>query len=331
MSLGSIDFTKIILPFEGKDWQAWKFKMKALLRARGLLECVEENKHDAPQVSLLSGRRGPSTPQPRNGNLSSPIPRMSPLEQAARTISQSPLLEQAARTISQMRRTFSNNEHDTYAILVLSLKGEPLELVQHIEQGDAKGVWATLTREYERKTMSNKLRLIRSLMTMKMGRDKDGHRMELSSYIQQIRMLVRQLNHLGETVSDTLMIAATIYGLEERFSPMEAVLESQDLTFDQVVERLKDWDENLKNKPGKFKHRYSEQVNAIQETKTLLCFRWRNTGKCKFGEKCKFSHGSDAETDSESEADESLKTKKVKGKKKGKEVSNFLVEEELIF
>lgn len=322
MSLSNIDFTKVILPFDGKDWQAWKFKMKALLRARGLLECVEEDNDDR-QSSLLSGIRGPATPSSKHGEssriggLGSPIPRISPL------------LEQAAKTIGRMRRTFTKEEHDTYAIIVLSLKGEPLELVQHIEQGNVKAVWLALTREYERKTMSNKLRLIRTLMTMKMGRDQEGRRMELSSYIQRIRMVVRQLNHLGEAVSETLMIAATIYGLEDRFSPMEAVLESQDLTFDQVVERLKDWDENLKNKPSKFKYKHGDhQINAMAETEKRTCFRFRNTGKCKYGKDCMFSH-EQQETGSDSE-EEPPKGKRGKPKKE-KEQTNFLLDDAIIF
>ena len=46
------------------------------------------------------------------------------------------------------------------------------------------------------------------------------------------------------------------------------------------------------------------ESNSVQHKRNNVCFTWRDTGKCKFGDKCKFSHNKqEQDTDHEGELD----------------------------
>lgn len=50
--------------------------------------------------------------------------------------------------------------------------------------------------------------------------------------------------------------------------------------------------ENFQNRSGKRRHQNSAQVNSSHKSTnpSLLCYQFRDTGSCNFGEKCKYTH-----------------------------------------
>lgn len=112
-----------------------------------------------------------------------------------------------------------------YSVLMLSLDDARTQMVMHIAEGDAAGVWRTLCSHYESSSMASKSHTRSMLHKMKMNSEEEFDLYIVKSRILELKM---RLEAMGEKVTDGELIFIILEGLPEEYSALKQSLFVQD-------------------------------------------------------------------------------------------------------
>jgi hypothetical protein len=184
-----------------------------------------------------------------------------------------------------------------YSTLILSLDNPRIQMVAHITEGDAHGVWNELNKHYERKTMASKAHTRSMLHKVKMHLEE-----EFDMYKTRILELIMRLKNMGETVSEGEMIYVVLEGLPRQWDAMKQSLEMNDnIDFEGICKHIRDFQERYNYRdayprqvnPHSVTHseRHGEHANHAdtEDSKDHTCFLCKKTGHWE--QRCKYKKG----------------------------------------
>lgn len=128
-----------------------------------------------------------------------------------------------------------------HSILLLTLDNTRLQMVMHVAEGDAVGVWRELQRHYERDTTASKAhtRAMMHKTKMKSGDDFDLYKSKMIA-------LATRLRAMGEPVSESELKYVIMEGLPGDYAMLKQSLEIQDeLDFEKMCIHIRDRQEQL--------------------------------------------------------------------------------------
>jgi transposase InsO family protein len=187
-------------------FQPYKVRIRGILKVYGFLDAITQQVVQAPASSRASF--GPSS----NSSSSS-----------------------SSSSISSSDETIKRSD-TVFTFIMLTLLPEQLKLVQHVNEGDAHGLWSVLLEHYERKTLASKLSLRQQFTNIKMEANES-----FDSYLSRFKRLVLRLGEEGETIGETTTLATLLNGLPEEY---ERVIDTltiiDDITFERACSFIKD-------------------------------------------------------------------------------------------
>jgi hypothetical protein len=189
-----IDATSLA-KFNGKNFTIYKTKIRALLRQYDLIHVIDRSKDDAPQT-------------------------MPTMTTAATSSSASNVKAKKTEAMTDEDR---KKAYRAYGILIASLDDARTQMVMHIEEGDAAGVWRTLCAQYERTSTASKAHTRSMLHKTRMELNE-----EIDLYKSRIIELKMRLASMGELVSDGELIYVILEGLPDSYAALKQSLEVQD-------------------------------------------------------------------------------------------------------
>jgi hypothetical protein len=129
-----------------------------------------------------------------------------------------------------------------YSILTLSLDDPRMQMMMHVEEGDAAGVWRTLVAHYERTSTASKAHTRSMLHKQRMYETE-----EFDMYKSRIVELKMRLATMGETVSEGELIYVILEGLPATYGALKQSLEVQDdYDFEKICGHIRDYQEKKK-------------------------------------------------------------------------------------
>ena len=181
------------------------------------------------------------------------------------------------------------------AMFLISSAMEPEELKGLLTADTAKQMWDCLTSVHEQKSASNRLMLTQSFHAYRMNASAT-----VVQHVAKIQVMARQLLDVGETVSDTMLIAKILGSLTSKFSQIHAAWDSveptrQTLTYlkERLIQeefRLNEDTEQAEalfatsHKSKKQNNVFSQKRNKTQGKKPIKCFCCGQEGH--FANKC---------------------------------------------
>jgi hypothetical protein len=236
---GAYDGSSGIRPTKltGKSsFSAWKIKTLAYLQSMGLKDMVVKPKVDlellVTGVSLkpakvksdkvkVSTIATTADPTPSGGDGTS-------------TASDQKMMNVYGGDPTQLiRRT-----EKAYAILLNLLDDELIDLVAHVEPGDAHGVWTVLLDTYEAKSTANLCHKLDLLMHIRFSPEKES----FDVFRARFTRLVTQVKEMGETLSLAIQRYLLLKGLPKVYDALVQSLKINDsISIDEVCNHIKDY------------------------------------------------------------------------------------------
>ena len=205
--------------FGGKGaFGAWKLRALAYLQTQGLKETVTTEGYvfgKKPALSLsLSGSSGSTDEEKKKA-------------------------EQLLSAASMKKG------EKAYSLLLSLLEDNVIDLVSHIEPGDAFGVWKILIDTYEGKSTAKMCHLLDLLMNLRFKPKKE----EFDSYRARMTTILMKLKEMNETVSPALQRYVLLKGLPKEFDSLVQTLKVNDaMSFEETCTHIKDTCESKKLK-----------------------------------------------------------------------------------
>jgi hypothetical protein len=203
-------------PIDG--FNQWKVKIESMFEVYGFSDIIEEEVIAQSSVSRASFGPTPTPIKPSKSSSSS-----------------------SSSTVEQDKKKRS---HTAFTFLLLCLLPEQMKLVQHINKGDAYGVWRVLLDHYERKTLVCRLNLRKTFSNIRMQPEES-----FDSYISRFKQIVLQLNDDGEQLSATTVLATLLHGLPDEYDQIvDTIGMNQNITFEEACSYIKDKQDKMKLK-----------------------------------------------------------------------------------
>ena len=226
------------------EFGLWKMKTLGQLMAYNLLDVCETN----AACDILAEERVRAAAAKAEGK---PVPRVTS------SSSGSALSDDEADVKVTALEELKTASKRAYGALLGALNSDQLRMVQHVQTGDAHGVWSTLLAHYERKSVATRVGLIESLFNMKM---ESGESVNL--YAARVTEMNRKLLEQEERISDTVLLFVLLRGLARRYDTIVALLKMKEkLVWIEVIEALKNEEERQKNTGER-----EEQANFAHKT-----------------------------------------------------------------
>lgn len=208
-----------VIPFDGKNYLIWKSKVLAYFDSLGYSEVIEKS-------------------------ISSQIPssRMS----FGQTINVKSMEERLSSASSAKEKLLIRKSFKVYAMLILSLQGEPLRVVQHIPRGDAFGLWKCLTEKYEGATDADQVHLRSQLHKLKLKENES-----IDNFISRISQLVLQIESIDkdDKISEKELLVVLYDGLPITFQPViQALKVSKEKSFTIACKHIRNYYNELSYK-----------------------------------------------------------------------------------
>ena len=256
------------LKFSGLDAQfpAWKFRMAAYLGAIGLSHVLEGTNVLLGKAST-SGATGDAAGKMGADGSSSSAATM-PVDSKTANLK----LEEGGSGDEDVKivDTKTKAERDArkvYALLLQALGDSQLELVMDVPEGNAKEVWATLLKRYQRTSTANKAVVYGRFLQLKMNA-KEGE--SVDRYVARLKNMKMQLMQMGEAVQDGVAIHVLLSGLPKSWGPLVQAITLQEMEFDEIVVHLIDYQE---------KERIKESEEDAEATSEAAHFIGRGGGR----------------------------------------------------
>ena len=132
---------------------------------------------------------------------------------------------------------------------------------------------------------------------------------DVDSFAAAIKLEANKLRDMGLVISEVEMSSTFLNGLIQDFHVIKAQMADETGlgNFDLVVSKVSNYAKNcgLSNKKVKSKKQEGFALTASAEKKQNECNNFRDTGSCRFGDKCKYKHvkGKTKEEGSKSDVD----------------------------
>jgi hypothetical protein len=263
-SLTANDVVKQILKMDKFNgaiarYQLWKMKLMALLKAKCLLDVVEQSIKSIPKT------RFSITP---NVNIS--FNDDDALTDLAAGI---PISKSDKKVIVEQERRSA----EAYFYIISQLTEEVAITFADIPSGNAYELWKALNCRYERKTTASKVHIRSMLHKCKMNESE-----EFDTFASRIKQFVIRLQEMKEQVSESEMLFVLYEGLPKIYEPViEPMKLNNDIKFDDACEHIRDKQEQIK-----FKQSVSgqstdniEQANYVNANSKLKLFTCRTCDK----------------------------------------------------
>ena len=125
---------------------------------------------------------------------------------------------------------------DTDATILIGLSLEDSEVFRISQCRTAKDAWNTPKSYHEKSTLSNKVKLMRAICSLKLHADGN-----VEDHIVQMKMLFSKLQSLGEKMTDSWLISMLLSSLPSNYDILITALEARnenDLTLSMVEDKL---------------------------------------------------------------------------------------------
>lgn len=137
----------------------------------------------------------------------------------------------------------SSKPEKAYAILLNLLDDEVIDLVAHVEAGDAHGVWTVLLETYETKSTASLCYTLDQFMNIKF----DDRRESFDVYKARFMNLLVALKEMGEVVSLAIQRYVILRGLPDTYEALVQSLKINDkLSMEETYIHIKDYYEMQK-------------------------------------------------------------------------------------
>lgn len=231
MSESSIDAVSPIRPgkFNGKgNFSAWKFKTLAYLQSLGLKEVVVFNPFIFQGESTESKGAVTAT-DADDGSSASSFSSASSSPPAANK-----------RIMALLKKS-----EKAYAIVLNLLEDELIDLVSHVEAGDAHRVWSVLLETYEVKSTATLCYKLDSLMNIRFNPDTESFDVFKSRFMK----LILELKEMNEVVSPAIQRYVLLRSLPPKFEALVQSLKINDkISIEEVYVHIKDYCESDKRR-----------------------------------------------------------------------------------
>jgi Reverse transcriptase (RNA-dependent DNA polymerase)/gag-polypeptide of LTR copia-type/GAG-pre-integrase domain/Integrase core domain len=245
MSLREMDGDRVsgmmgAIKFDGKNFGVWKMKVKAYFEMVGLW-CVLERQTTKSTDSELT-----SVKEEKLSSGGSSLASVS---------------KQSTKELTEMKE----KSMKAYTILILSLPTEQMQLIMHIGNGDAYGLWSTLVNHYERKSLATRTHIREQMLSCKMGENES-----IDVFKSKLLVLSMRMSDMGEKVSESELLFMMIRGLPSSYDSLVQTMKVAGVaSMEEAANHVKDHQEFLAVK--------REDAHVTMEQNTFNKKRTRDT------------------------------------------------------
>jgi hypothetical protein len=182
------------------------------------------------------------------------------------------------------KSNFSAKSIKAFGVLVLSLHGEPLRLIQDVPRGDAYSLWQRLLQRYECKTTTNQVHLRMQLHKLHMEREESFE--DFISKIAELTLQIEETNN--EKISESELLCILYDGLPNNYAPVIQALKVNCVNeYDKACEHIRNFYNELKYKSTlkELSDYNDEQVMYVKESgnkRKLTCYTCGKPGHVQF-------------------------------------------------
>ncbi|MDR3582098.1 MAG: hypothetical protein P4L67_02370, partial [Candidatus Pacebacteria bacterium] len=247
------------LKFSGRDhdFPVWKLRMIGYLDACGVADVVLSDAHSRVEhgESVHGAGIGGDGAAASSGSSMADGGRKMELE--VKTVEKKMSMESASAP-----NPIDLRSKKVYALLLQALQENSLvELVMHVSPGDARGVWSTLLKRFERKSTANKAHVYDKLLQTRCAEDES-----IDSYVARIKNLKMLLGEMGEQLPTSMLQHVLMKGLPSSYSALRQALQLQSsLTFEEIVMHLVDHQERERLKEREEAAAGDEAANYVNQ------------------------------------------------------------------
>ena len=130
---------------------------------------------------------------------------------------------------------------------------------------------------------------------------------DVDSFAAAIKLEANKLRDMGLVISEVEMSSTFLNGLIQDFHVIKAQMADETGlgNFDLVVSKVSNYAKNcgLSNKKVKAKKQEGFALSASSEKKQNECHNFRDTGNCRFGDKCRYKHVKDKAKEESAKSD----------------------------
>ena len=203
--------------FGGKgNFSAWKFKTLAYLQSIGLKDIVvgsvlkgeTESRHEAGVSDVTTNKK-------------------------SKAVSDTAAGSGTLNVQMQLRKS-----EKAYAILLNLLEDELIDLIAHVDAGDAHGVWAVLLETYEAKSTASLCYTLDQLMNIQFDSNKENFDMFKARFTK----LVLALKEMNEVVSAAIQRYVLLRSLPNDYQALVQSLKIKDsISFEETCTHIKNY------------------------------------------------------------------------------------------
>ena len=257
------------IPFDGRCFQRWKFKVKCELNARGILFMLDNPDTDVFEKAATAG-----------------LKRFATSDLVKSYGGESKLAKIQVKLDAAYASAYNRLASEIHSWLVNSQADAMIHVLQNVGLGDAHRAWTSLTDEYDRDTVASKRLLRREFNSLAIGRS------NFTSYSEKVRSLSLRLKDMGDQISDEDMVTTILTGLFERYDPIVTALAQigwNVVKFTGACSLLEDFSYKLSLRGD---DRDKEKALPVKSRagQRETCRNFQKWGKCKFGDDCRHLH-----------------------------------------
>ena len=183
----------------------------------------------------------------------------------------------------------------TFSAIAKAMDLSQRHLVSSVTMGDSWAAWNSIANYYQRNSRANRRKLKREFNTLKI-QDFES----FGDFKTELNRLSALLASMGDTMDDETLLTALLDGVCENkeLEPMVNIIDAtSSICYDEACRNIESFLHKKQTRGLTGNRRQSEQLNNLQTAKSKrICFKFRDTGRCKFGDKCRYLHKGSSRT-----------------------------------
>ena len=221
------------------NFSAWKFKTLAYLQSMGLKDVVVSSVLDVNELELDEAGSSVDTTSKKG----------------------------KAAFLNDTAKLIRRKSEKAYAILLNILEDELIDLIAHVEAGDAHGVWTVLLETYEAKSTASLCYTLDQLMNIHFDSKKESFDMFKAKFIK----LVLALKEMNEIVSPAIQRYVLLRSLPSGYKALVQSLKINDtISFEETCTHIKDYYESEKREHGRDRTYDDDYVQSVMEDRKIV-------------------------------------------------------------